>query len=451
MSFSISANTQAILLLTAPLITGQNGVGSGELLTHGEYRRLAQLLREKGRGPSDLLGADSDGLLRESESVVAADRVRRLLDRGFLISQAVERWQSRAIWVTSRADPDYPKRIKNRLKDDSPVVLYGCGDIRLLEAGGLAVVGSRHADQTLIEYGEEVGRQCAQAHKTIVSGGARGIDSAAMSGALEAGGRATAVLSDSLERSVLNRENRNWLVDDQLLLVSPYDPSAGFNVGHAMQRNKLIYALADAALVINADYEKGGTWTGATEQLQKLRFVPVYVRSTGEIGSGLKGLMRMGAIPWPNPEHADEIQSLLELVPSEPITRQPQLSLLSSQCVESLIIDGAENTTIDQPRMPDSDSPAENQEPNNWSARADNPQGLGGETETPGPAEALYGYLRGLLVTLLRTPRSEGEVAKILQISAPQARHWLNRLVDEGTIEKRKKPARFVLKQNTLL
>jgi predicted Rossmann fold nucleotide-binding protein DprA/Smf involved in DNA uptake len=41
--------------------------------------------------------------------------------------------------------------------------------------------------------------------------------------------------------------------------VSPYDPSAGFNVGHAMQRNKVIYALADAVLVIRAEFEKGGT------------------------------------------------------------------------------------------------------------------------------------------------------------------------------------------------
>ena len=60
-------------------------------------------------------------------------------------------------------------------------------------------------------------------------------------------------------------------------------PRAGFNVGHAMQRNKLIYALADAALVVSADFNKGGTWAGAIEQLEQLNYVPVYVRSTGEL------------------------------------------------------------------------------------------------------------------------------------------------------------------------
>lgn len=43
-----------------------------------------------------------------------------------------------------------------------------------------------------------------------------------------------------------------------------------------MQRNKLIYALADASLVVSSDLNKGGTWAGAVEQLDKLKFVPVY-------------------------------------------------------------------------------------------------------------------------------------------------------------------------------
>jgi predicted Rossmann fold nucleotide-binding protein DprA/Smf involved in DNA uptake len=58
----------------------------------------------------------------------------------------------------------------------------------------------------------------------------------------------------------MQRENREVLLESRLVLISPYDPKSGFNVGHAMQRNKLIYALADAALVVNADEGTGGTW-----------------------------------------------------------------------------------------------------------------------------------------------------------------------------------------------
>ena len=102
-----------------------------------------------------------------------------------------------------------------------------------------------------------------------------------MRGALEAGGNACGVLADSLEKTTMNREHRNLLIDGQLVLISPYDPSAGFNVGNAMQRNKLIYALADASLVVSSDVDKGGTWAGAVEQLDKLKVVPVYVRIDG--------------------------------------------------------------------------------------------------------------------------------------------------------------------------
>src|SRR5258708_6510038 len=135
----ISPNTQAILLLTAPLITGHNGNAKGELLTQAEYQRLARRLWELKHEPADLLEVNAADLLHEVEVLIPIDRMHRLLDRGFQLSQAIERWHSRAIWVVSRADQEYPRKIKNRLKEDSPSVLYGCGQAGLLDSGGLAI------------------------------------------------------------------------------------------------------------------------------------------------------------------------------------------------------------------------------------------------------------------------------------------------------------------------
>lgn len=310
MSEALSANTKAILLLTAPLLAarGKKAVG---LLTATEYRKLARLLRDRGSEPADLLRSDADDLLEDCGRVAAGDRLERLLARGFLLSQAVEHWRARAIWVASRADAEYPQRLKAWLKEASPPLLYGCGETDALDGGGLAVVGSRHVDQALIDFTEDVGRLTSSAGKTLVSGGARGIDQAAMRGALECGGRVTGVLADSLERAAMKREHRNMLLEGRLVLISPYDPGARFNVGHAMQRNKLIYALADAALVVNAEEGKGGTWAGATEQLEKLRLVPVYVRATGEDSQGLDALRRKGALPWPNPRDGHGLRAIL--------------------------------------------------------------------------------------------------------------------------------------------
>ena len=356
MTPTLSPNTQAILLLTAPLIAGR-GTSSSELLTPGEYKRLARHLLEIQRQPADLVSPDASHLLRACQPVIEEARMQRLLGRGFLLSQVIEHWQARAIWVVSRADAEYPRRLKSRLREDAPAVLYGCGDIGLLGSGGLAVVGSRHVDESLINYTMNVGRLAAQSGRMIVSGGAKGIDQAAMRGALEARGKVTGILADSLEKTTMNREHRNLILDGQLVLMSPYDPSAGFNVGHAMQRNKLIYALSDASLIVSSDLNKGGTWAGAVEQLDKLKFVPVYVRSTGTSSAGLDALRRKGAQPWSNPQDADAFESLF-LVDTPRPTQAPEPALALYRD------DGPKGGRLPQPSIAEPTSDAQQEDAN---------------------------------------------------------------------------------------
>jgi DNA processing protein len=310
MTNQVSRNTQATLLLTAPLTINQGGRGV-EYLTAREYKRLARYLRESKKQPSDLLEKNADDLIVEIGKFLDADRIKRLLNRGFLLSQAIDQWQARSIRVISHADDEYPERLKNRLRDDSPSILYGCGDPSILNTGGLAVVGSRRVDEDIIRYAENIGHLAAKAKITVISGAARGIDQAAMHGALEFGGKVIGILADSLESAAVERLNRAVLQDKQLVLVSPYDPSAGFNVGNAMQRNKLIYALSDLSLVVSSDYNAGGTWAGAVEQLEKLHLVPVYVRHSESPGKGLETLKQKGALEWPNPVTPEEFTNLL--------------------------------------------------------------------------------------------------------------------------------------------
>ena len=417
MSASLSPNTQAILLLTAPLIAGRRDA-STELLKPGEYRRLARFLRDKQREPADLLAPETGGLLEECQQLIGSNRLKDLLARGFLLSQAVDRWQTRAIWVFSRADAEYPRRLKARLKEDAPPVLYGCGDATLLDTGGLAVVGSRDVDEKLVEYTEGIGRLVARAKRTLVSGAARGIDQAAMRGALEAGGKVAGVLADSLERTALNREHRNLLIDGQLVLISPYDPSAGFNVGNAMQRNKLIYALADAALVVNSDYNKGGTWAGAVEQLEKLHLLPIYIRSNGETGKGLEELRRKGALPWPNPDNVEALAAALAVQAPSEIPSQEQLALATA-------------------REPAPDYAATVEKTPEVAAQAIPPPAV-----SVAPAEELFTKVKSLLEKM-DTPKSDAEVAAELKVSKSQAKDWLQRLVKEGVLEKLSKPVRY--------
>lgn len=456
----LSPNTQAILLLTAPLIAGR-GTPSSDLLSPGEYKRIARHLREIQRQPADLLSPDAAEILRACRPVIDESRLQKLLGRGFLLSQVIERWQARAIWVVSRADAEYPRRLKARLREDAPAVLYGCGDMALLETGGLAVVGSRHVDDALIDYTMAVGRLAARAGRTLVSGGAKGIDQAAMRGALEGGGKVSGVLADSLEKTTMNREHRNLLLDGQLVLISPYDPSAGFNVGNAMQRNKLIYALADTSLVVSSDLNKGGTWAGAVEQLDKLKFVPVFIRSTGESSAGLDGLRKKGARPWPNPKDVDSFEDVFNMAMPTP-TASPQVGfalfsndepiapvprdaapLPQAESEPSVPVDVVSNSLPPAPEL---------EEPQSVTPEAAAPIGEAKESTQPEstPAEVVFAAVRAAIQQLLRTPMKDAEVAAALDVSNAQAKVWLLRLVEEGVIEKQKKPAGYIVKQSSL-
>ncbi|MCA1784619.1 MAG: DNA-processing protein DprA [Desulfobacteraceae bacterium] len=212
---------------------------------------------------------------------------------------ALENWQQKGIWVISRADADYPDRLKRHFRDAAPPILYGVGAHALLAGGGLAMVGSRKVDEEGVNFTRNAAVKCAREHIQIVSGGARGVDEAAMMAGLEAGGKAIGVLSSKLEQAAVARKYRTSLMNSHLVLISPFSPHAGFNVGAAMGRNKYIYALSDWALAVDATEGKGGTWGGATENL-KHGWVPMFVYKSENIPSGNQQLIRRGAFPMDN-------------------------------------------------------------------------------------------------------------------------------------------------------
>ena len=416
----LSSNSQAILLLTAPLIMGRSREAFARPLNLVEYNQLAHCLKESGREPADLLDRDSDAILREMQVEVKPERLRQLLDRGGLLSHVLEHWRARSIWTVTRADADYPQRLKRRLGNMKPPVLYGCGDRGILgsldiDGSALAVVGSRDADNLAIEYAESIGRMAAQAGCTIVSGGARGIDQAAMGGALSESGTAIGVISNGLEGAVVNRDNREPLMDGKLVLFSPYDPRAGFNVGNAMARNKLVYALADAGLVVATTHGKGGTWTGAVEQLDKMGFSPLYARKGDS--KGLKALLRRGAHLWPNPQSPDELALVLGEYPSKSTTEtSEQGHLFPTASVYSDVV-RSKNSYI-----------AEYSE---------------ASVSYESPGEALFAKVQELLTTI-PSPITDSSVAEHLQVSKGQAKDWLKRLEQEGIYQRLTRPTRYV-------
>lgn len=291
----VSADGEAVLLLCGRF--GGERQEAFEPLSVRDYAAFAAWLNQRGMRPADLLSAAGraplDGV-REIE--LERPRLDFLLGRGTAMALALERWSRAGLWVVSRGDAAYPKALKRRLKHAAPPLLYGAGWQDLLDVGGLAIVGSRDASDAALDVTRRIAAACAGEGLVVVSGGARGVDSAAMQGAVEAGGHAVGVLASDLLKASVGRSNRAGLQEGRLALVSPFPPEAAFLAGHAMARNQYLYALADRALVIDAALGSGGTWAGAQENLKE-RWVPLHVRMPGE-GAGNAALVAQGGVPF---------------------------------------------------------------------------------------------------------------------------------------------------------
>lgn len=447
MTLQISANCQAILLLTAPLMVGKVSTRA-ELLKQSEYTNLTRFLKHEGFQPSDLLHAQSTAL-RQAENLFVPGRLTSLLGRGFQLAQALDYWSARSIWVVSRADAGYPKRIKSRLKHEAPPVMYGCGDLNLVDNGGLAVVGSRDADDEVLRYAQRAGERAASAGRGLISGGAKGVDSAAMDGAETLGGIVCNVMAEGLAQAAISRRFRDGLQKKRTLLISPYDPSAGFNVGHAIARNKFIFALADVGLVVNSDLERGGTWAGAIEQLRKLHFVPLYIRSSGKRSAGLDALLREGALPWPEPQDVETLEALFTDRSNDSHAAYQghfdfKIPAGAPSGVSDAVLDtGRQMLMLEEP--PSGPASLEDGASDLSAAAAKSILVEAPSGPLVGLKQEMFATFERLIPQVLHVPKKAAQIADELDLNQMQTRDWLGRLVAKGLIEKKKSDATYRL------
>jgi predicted Rossmann fold nucleotide-binding protein DprA/Smf involved in DNA uptake len=294
---SLAPDAPAIILLCSSV-----GAPSGSVRPFGPaaWADLADRVAQASLGgPRDLVGLAPDQIVRSIDiSVDEADRIARLLTRSGQLAFELDRLQSRGVWVVTIADDTYPARLRDRLGSGAPPVLFGSGPASLLADGGVAIVGSREADESALAFTARLAAAVVAGGSAVVSGGARGIDVTSMGAAFKAGGVVIGVLPEGVERRLREPSTRAAVAGGQAVVVSPYHPSAAFSVGAAMGRNKLIYALSDVAVVVSSADGSGGTWTGAVEAL-KGGWVSVLVRDDSDAPSGNRSLIALGAAPLP--------------------------------------------------------------------------------------------------------------------------------------------------------
>lgn len=279
--------------LAAMLLTQRLVETATKPLTTAEYWRLLDSVGD----PGTLLGLSAADLVAvHGLDPALAERVVRSFDVATAFAFGLDEAEQSGIRVIVSVDEDYPTVLRQRLGRAAPALLYVVGEPRLLQADLLGIVGSRN----ISEPGVEVARRAAGAAVGnafgVVSGAARGVDQVAMDAALEVGGNVVGICADSLARTARNRRNRQAALAGNLCLCSTYRPTAGFTAANAMARNKVIYALSRATLVVAADIDRGGTWFGAVEAIRQNTNAVLVWRGAGA-GEGNAQLIALGAAP----------------------------------------------------------------------------------------------------------------------------------------------------------
>lgn len=185
-----------------------------------------------------------------------------------------------------------------------PKQLYYCGELEnCLNQPRLAIVGSRKLSQYGRAVTSKLAREASEQGITIVSGLALGIDGVAHQATIEARGKTIAVLPSGLDKiyPASHHHLANQLIDSGGALVSEYESSSTYAFkGNFIARNRIISALSDAVLLIEATAGSGSLHTAgfAKEQGKLLLAVPGPI--TSPQSEGTNNLIKQGAIPITN-------------------------------------------------------------------------------------------------------------------------------------------------------
>lgn len=406
----LSPDTQAILLLCGHF--GQKTDMNIKPLSFSEYAELARWLQRQHLRPADLLDPAATLRIKHfGHQTMTSGRLLALLMRGSALAIAVEAWSEKGLWIVSRSDPGYPARLKLRLKPAAPPIFYGIGQPALLQKGGLTVVGMPNLEERAFNFTQLMAKKVAQQGITIISGGARGVETETMLTALRHGGTAIGVLAGSLIQMAVSSQFREALQEGRLALICPFEPSARVSVNNAKACHQYMYALAHWVVVVKSDYPKGDTWAGAMEHLTANRVeqwgVPLLVYRDKPIAVGHQELLKQGAVAIDD----HQWEELTDL--------RRQLPLLGKK--QTLQVTEPEPVSYSEPEAESIVEPALTSEPLDL-------------------FDIVWPHIEQQLVTA----KTATELAEQLNLEFKQLRVWLTRALKMGRIKRLNKPVRYI-------
>lgn len=386
--------------------------------TLSQWNKLAErILNSSIKKPSNLLNAKKEDL--KDELLLKDDEINRidyLLKRGGNIAIEIERLKSLGIYITTRAELNYPYRLKEILKKYSPPIIYYSGNLDIASKKSVSIVGSRDVDNDGAIFTREFASMCVKQGYTIVSGGAKGVDSIAEGTSIEENGYAISIVSNNLSKKIKEKGVRNAILDGRLLVMSTVNPNANFTVYAAMDRNKYIYGLSQFAVVVSSSDNKGGTWTGAVDNLKK-KWVPLYVRNGEHIPMGNKKLIELGAKSIDSDKINDNDLSIKDFLESSIENKNNQ------DKVEQINLYDLYKESKDEviAKVMEKDI-----------------------SESLDVYELVLPYIK----MAIKEPKNQVELSGMLNVNKAQINSWLSRALEENEIRKLNNPIRYAVNDN---
>jgi DNA processing protein len=278
----------------------------------------------------------------ERRSIVSLQRLRSSITQQDLSRQL----QCHQIDALTLLDDAYPAPLREIA--DPPPVLFVRGGLVAADRLAVALVGTRRSTLYGQTVAEKLAAELAMAGVTIVSGLARGIDTAAHRAALNAGGRTIAVLANGLDQ-VYPAENcllaRRIAAPDAGALVAEFAPGVPPDAVNFPRRNRIIAGLARATVIVEADLRSGALITAefALDQGRDVLAVPGSILS--DRSTGPNELIRQGAAPVTS---ADDVLQALGITGVTHPSRQPPLALLDADETAMLGALGQEPRHVDE-------------------------------------------------------------------------------------------------------
>jgi DNA processing protein len=263
------------------------------MIEHVGPVRVRQLLEQFGDAPAILRASRQQLLSVRSIGPDTADAIAGW-EKSVDLNAEFKRIQEFGCHVLIQSDEDYPPSLREIY--DPPIVLYVKGALNAKDKNAIAIVGSRQTTHYGIEVARKFGYQLGYVGVTVVSGGARGIDTAAHQGALNAKGRTVAVLGTGIN-IVFPSENAELFeriaAHGAVITQFPFNRQAdkqSFPI-----RNRIVAGMTLGTVVVEANLTSGALITAnfATEYGRQIFAVPGRIDSPRS--KGCHELIKKGA------------------------------------------------------------------------------------------------------------------------------------------------------------